>query len=177
MLREVKLALLEADVNYKIVKEFSKIDILINNAAYTCDNPIYEKTKNEFMIVLEVNVFGTFLVSKYVSNYMKEGTIINISSTDAVDTYNQYNIDYSASKAAINSLTKSLSLALPNIKVIAIMPPFVNTEIVRTMDKEYLKSELKRINQKRLLEPYEVANKLIEIIKSDIKTVSIIRIE
>lgn len=161
----------------KTIKEFSKIDILINNAAYTCDNPIYEKTKNEFMRVLEVNVVGTFLVSKYASNHIKDGIIVNISSTDAIDTYNEYNIDYSASKAAINSLTKSLALILSNIKVIALMPPFVNTEIVRTMDQEYLQSELKRINQKRLLEPSEVANKLIEILKSDIKTGSIIRIE
>ena len=161
----------------KTIKEFSQIDILINNAAYTCDNPIYEKTKDEFTRVLEVNVCGTFLVSKYVSNYMKEGIIVNISSTDAIDTYNEYNIDYSASKAAINSLTKSLSLALPNIKIIAIMPPFVNTEIVRIMDQEYLQSELKRINQKRLLEPVEISDKIIELIESDIKTGSIIRIE
>lgn len=182
----IKALIIKADISNedevqnmidKTINEFSQIDILINNAAYTCDNPICEKTKNEFMRVLEVNIFGTFLVSKYASNYMKDGVIVNISSTDAIDTYNEYNIDYSASKAAINSLTKSLALILPNIKVIAVMPPFVNTEIVRTMDKEYLQSELKRINQKRLLETYEVANKIIELLKSDIKTGSIIRIE
>lgn len=182
----IKTLIIKADISNeeevknmidKTIKEFSQIDILINNAAYTCDNLINEKTKNEFMKVLEVNVCGTFLVSKYASMHMKEGIIVNISSTDAIDTYNEYNIDYSASKAAINSLTKTFSMVLPNIKALAIMPPFVNTEIVRMMDKEYLQNELKRINQKRLLEPYEVANKLIEILKSDIKTGSIIRIE
>lgn len=161
----------------KVAKEFEKIDILINNAAYTCDNPIYEKTKNEFMRVLEVNVCGTFLVSKYASNYMNDGVIINISSTDAVDTYNEYNIDYSASKAAVNSLTKSLALILKNVKVLSLMPLWVNTEIVREMDEEYLKSELKRTNQTRLLEPIEVADKVIELINSDIKSGSIIKME
>lgn len=161
----------------KIVKEFKKIDILINNAAYTCDNLIEEKTKKEFMRVLEVNVFGTFLVSKYASKYMNKGIIINISSTDAVDTYNEYNIDYSASKAAVNSLTKSLALILKDIKVLSLMPLWVNTEIVREMNQEYLKSELKRTNQKKLLEPVQVANKVIELINSDITSGSIIRME
>lgn len=161
----------------KIVKEFKKIDILINNAAYTCDNLIEEKTKKEFMRVLEVNVFGTFLVSKYASKYMNKGIIINISSTDAVDTYNEYNIDYSASKAAVNSLTKSLALILKDIKVLSLMPLWVNTEIVREMNQEYLKSELKRTKQKKLLEPVQVANKVIELINSDITSGSIIRME
>lgn len=161
----------------KIVKEFKKIDILINNAAYTCDNLIEEKTKKEFMRVLEVNVFGTFLVSKYASKYMNKGIIINISSTDAVDTYNEYNVDYSASKAAVNSLTKSLALILKDIKVLSLMPLWVNTEIVREMNQEYLKSELKRTNQKKLLEPVQVANKVIELINSDITSGSIIRME
>ena len=182
----VKVLLIKADISNedevksmidKVIDEFGRIDILINNAAYTSDSSIYEKSKKEFMRVLEVNVWGTFSVSKYASIYMNEGIIINISSTDAVDTYNEYNIDYSLSKAAINSLTKSLALVLPNIKVLALMPLFVNTEIVKNMDKDYLEYELKRTNQKRLLDASEVSDKVIELINSDIKSGSIIRME
>ena len=114
----------------KKLLELEHIDILINNAAYTQDNYYYEKTKDEFMKVLEVNVVGTFLMIKYLSNIMDNGLIINISSTDGIDTYNEVSMDYCASKAAINSLTQTYSLAI-NSKVIAVAPAWVNTEIVK----------------------------------------------
>lgn len=159
----------------KKLLELEHIDILINNAAYTQDNYYYEKTKDEFMKVLEVNVVGTFLMIKYLSKIMDNGLIINVSSTDGIDTYNEVSMDYCASKAAIISLTKSYSLAL-NSKVIAVAPEWVNTEIVKDMNPLFLEEELKRTNQKRLLEPNEVANKIYDIANSEIKTGSIIRI-
>lgn len=159
----------------KKLLELEHIDILINNAAYTQDNYYYEKTKNEFMKVLEVNVVGTFLMIKHLSNIMNNGLIINVSSTDGIDTYNEVSMDYCASKAAIISLTKTYSLAL-NSKIIAVAPVWVNTEIVKEMNPLFLEEELKRTKQKRLLEPREVANKVFELANSDIKTGSIIRI-
>ena len=159
----------------KKLLELEHIDILINNAAYTQDNYYYEKTKDEFMKVLEVNVVGTFLMIKYLSKIMNNGLIINISSADGIDTYNEVSMDYCASKAAIISLTKTFSLAL-NSKVIAVAPEWVNTEIVKDMNPLFLEEELKRTNQKRLLEPNEVANKIYDIANSEIKTGSIIRI-
>lgn len=159
----------------KKLLELEHIDILINNAAYTQDNYYYEKTKDEFMKVLEVNVVGTFLMIKYLSNIMDKGLIINISSTDGIDTYNEVSMDYCASKAAINSLTQTYSLAI-NSKVIAVAPAWVNTEIVKDMYPLFLEEELRRTNQTRLLQPSEVAERIFEISKSDIKTGSIIRI-
>ena len=158
----------EAEVKYlidKTVEELGKIDILVNNAALAIDNPFKDKTISEFVKVLEVNVGGPFLVTKYASFYMKKGVILNISSTDAVDTFNELSMDYCASKSALNNLTKTFALALPEIKVIAVMLPWTNTEAIKEMDPIYLKKELKRIGQKRLIEPSEVALKLFDIIQ------------
>ena len=144
----------------KVINVFGKIDVLINNANYEQDNNYLEKTKEEFLRVLEVNVVGTFLVTKYASKYMNKGTVINISSLDAVETYRELSMDYCASKAGINSLTQTFSLALPNIKFISIMLPWVKTESVDEMYSEYLEEELKRVGQERLIEPEEVAEKI-----------------
>lgn len=160
----------------RILNKFNRIDIVINNAALALDNPIYDKTKEEFMRVLEVNVFGTFLVTKLSSKHMCNGLIINISSTDAVDTYNELSIDYCASKAAVNSLTKTMSMALPNVRIASIMLPWVNTEAIKEMDPNYLKNELLRTNQKRLLEVDEVSDRIYNLVDI-LKDKDIIRIE
>ena len=155
------------------------IDILVNNASYSCDNLIDDKTKDEFMDVLNVNLVGTFLTCKYAKDYMNNNSIIiNMSSTDGIDTYSIYNIDYSVSKAGIIQLTKCLSLILDNIRVVSIAPNWVDTESTREMDSNYLESELKRIGQKKLITKEEVINKIIHIIvDKNIKSGSIIRID
>ena len=80
-------------------KKFGNIDVLVNNASVSKDNLIEDKTKKEFMEALEVNLVGTFLMSKYVSSFIKKGgVIINMSSTDGIDTYSIYNIDYAQNK-------------------------------------------------------------------------------
>lgn len=161
----------------EVLKKYSKIDVLINNAAYACDNYIIDKTKEEFMKVLEVNVVGTFLVTKYFYPYLYGGIIINVSSTDAVDTYNRISMDYCASKAGVNSLTKTFAQEFENIKIIGVMPKWTNTESIKEMNQEYLYSELKRINQDRLYEPEEVAENIINIINDrTIKSGSIVRV-
>ncbi|MBQ9024669.1 MAG: SDR family oxidoreductase [Bacilli bacterium] len=148
-----------------ILKRYNHIDILVNNAAYAQDNYIDEKTKEEFMKVLEVNVVGTFLVTKYLYKYMDKGVIVNVSSTDSIDTYSEISMDYCASKAAINNLTKTLALTFSNIKVIGVMPNWTNTESIKEMNQEYLKSELKRIGQEKLEEPNVVAKNIIDLIE------------
>ena len=147
-----------------ILEKYNHIDILINNAAYAQDNYIDDKTKEEFMKILEVNVVGTFLVTKYLYKYMNNGVIVNVSSTDSIDTYSEISMDYSASKTAINSLTKTFALAFKNIKVIGVMPNWTNTESIQEMNPEYLKSELERIGQEKLENPKEVANNIINLI-------------
>lgn len=153
------------EMKKNILKKFDHIDILINNAAYASDNYINEKTKEEFMRVLEVNVCGTFLVTKYLSDIVSS-VIVNISSTDATRTYNRISMDYCASKAGVNSLTKTFSEEFKNLKVIGVMPRWTNTDSVKDANPEYIKEELKRTNQERLYEPEEVANNIINVINS-----------
>ncbi len=162
----------------RIKEDYGKLDCLINCAALTLDNDIYNKSKKEFMEVLEVNLVGPFLISKYASKLMDRGVIVNISSTDATDTYNAYGMDYSASKAGLENLTKTLALRFPMVRVLALAPNWVDTESIREMDPEFLKSELKRIGQKELLKKEDVALKIIElIINTDFVSGSIVRMD
>lgn len=161
----------------EVLKKHSKIDVLVNNAAYACDNYIVDKSKEEFMKVLEVNVVGTFLVTKYFYPYLSGGVIVNVSSTDAVDTYSRISMDYCASKAGVNSLTKTFAQEFRNIKVIGVMPYWTNTESIKEMNQEYLECELKRIGQNRLYEPEEVADNIINVINDkNIESGSIVRV-
>ncbi len=161
-----------------IKKKYHKIDVLVNCAAYYQDNDMYDKSKKEFMDVLEVNLVGTFLMCKYASSLMDFGVIVNMSSTDATDTYNPLSMDYCASKAGIENLTKTLAMRLKNIRVCALAPNYVNTESVMAMEPEFLKSELERIGQKELLRKEDVALKIMEIIiNSDFVSGSVVRMD
>ena len=123
----------------KMIKnKYGYINILINGAALSLDNDMYSKTKKEFMKVLEVNLVGTFLMCKYASLLMDNGVIINIASTDGIDTYSVFSMDYSSSKAGIINLTKNLANRLNNIKVCGIAPNWVKTKSVLEMNKDYL---------------------------------------
>ena len=146
-----------------IIDKYGKIDILVNNAVYENDDTYLNKTKEDFIKTFEVNVFGAFNMIKQVSKYMNNGVVINVSSRDSVDTYSKLTIDYSASKAALNSITQSFSLAVPNIKFISLLLPWVNTESTKQMFLEYLESELKRTKQEKLIEPEEVATKIYDL--------------
>lgn len=171
----------ESEINelFKYIKkEYGKLDYVINCAAIDIASDITEKTKEEFMGVLEVNLVGTFLICKNALSIMEEGVIVNISSTDATDTFNPLSMDYAASKAGVENLTKNLALRYPNIKICALAPNWIDTESIREMSPTYLESELKRINQKRLLTKEEVTDKIIEIIKSSkIQSGNIIRMD
>lgn len=160
-----------------IFKKYN-IDILINNASLSMDNDIKYINKNDFMKVLETNIYGTFLMCKEFISVNKSGVIINISSTDAIDTYNPISIDYCASKAAILNITRNLASNYKLFKICAICPNWVNTESIKEMNQEYLKKEMKRIGQKKLLEPSMVASKIYEMVTNDnIKSGSIVRMD
>jgi len=162
----------------KYVKDkHEKIDVVVNCAALSLDDDMYDKSKEDFMKVLEVNLVGIFLMCKYASLEMERGVIINISSTNAQDTYNPISMDYDASKAGVENLTKNLAMRLPNLKICDLAKNWVATEYVLNMERNYLENELKRIGQDKLLKKEEVALKIIEIIiNDDIRSGEIIRI-
>lgn len=158
--------------------KLGNLDILINNASTSNDNLFQDKTKKEFLNVLEVNLVGTFLMSKCAVNIMnKNGIIINMASTDGIDTYSIYNIDYAVSKAGIIQLTKSMALILSDIKVVAIAPNWVDTESTREMNQDYLSDELKRIGQEKLITKEKVVNIIYHVIQdNNIRSGEVIKI-
>ncbi len=158
-------------------KKHTDIKLVINNACIYQDNIIFDKTKKEFMKVLEVNLLGSFLVDKYALKYLDNSTIINMSSTDGIDTYNELNIDYSVSKSGIITLTKAISLVDSSNKVICFVPNWIDTNSTREMDDNYLHYELKRIGQDRLITVSELTQSINNIINNNIKTGSVYRID
>lgn len=167
----------------KTIEEFSRIDILINNAGIAIDTIFEDKTVSNFRKILDTNLIGTFLVSKYVSKYMldqKYGKIINISSTNGIDTYYPYSMDYDASKAGVISLTKNLAVELsPYINVNSIAPGWVNTEMNKELDEEYIKEESKKILLNRFAEPSEIAKVAVFLASDDASYINgdIIRVD
>ena len=153
-----------------VIDTFGHIDTLVNNAGIAIDTTFEDKTVSNFNKILATNLVGTFLVSKYVSKYMKKegkGSIVNVSSTNGIDSYYPYSMDYDASKAGINILTKNLAVELsPNIRVNAVAPGWVKTEMNKEIDKDYIKSEEKKIALGRFADPIEIA-KIIYFLASD----------
>lgn len=176
----VKVLLIKCDISNEeevkkmvdeVIKTFNKIDVLVNNAAVCYDSLYEDKNVNNFKRTMEVNVIGTFLVSKYVGNIMydnKYGKIVNISSTNGINTYFPMCLDYDASKAAIISLTHNLAMQYaPYVNVNAVAPGFIATETeVNNMDEEFIKSEEEKIFLRRMGNEEEVA-KVVRFLVSD----------
>ncbi len=163
------------ELSRNVKNKYQKIDYLVNNASISLDSYLFDKTKKEFMNVLETNVVGTFLMIKYFDEIV-DGYIFNMSSTDGIDTGSIYSIDYNASKAAINSLTKTFSLESNNT-IISICPNWIDTESTREMNKDYLDSELKRIKQNKLIGVSVIPKVINDCINNKVPTGSLIRIE
>ena len=154
----------------KIINEFGTIDVLVNNAGIAIDSTFKDKTKESFMKILEVNLVGMFLVSRIFGDFMfnnKKGTIINISSTNAIDTYYEYSLDYDASKAGVINLTHNLSSHYaPFIRVNSICPGWINTPMNKEINTEERIEYCKNIKLKRFAEPCEIAN-IVYFVSSD----------
>lgn len=177
---DVRVMTIQADVSKEeevdamislIEKKWGGVDILINNAAVDLSNLFHLKTADEFRKTLDVNVVGAFNCSKRVYRHMLDqeyGRIINISSTNGINTYYPMCIDYDASKAALISLTHNLAFEYgPYINVNAIAPGFIGTENeLDGYDEEFLKEEQKKIMVNRYGKPEEVAY-LVKFLISD----------
>jgi 3-oxoacyl-[acyl-carrier protein] reductase len=144
-----------------IINEFGKIDVLVNNAGIAIDTAFEDRKVEDWQDTLNTNLVGVFLVSKYASEHMmkaKCGKIVNISSTNGIDTTYTTSIDYDASKAAIINLTKNLASEFaPYINVNSIAPGWVDTEMNSELPKRFLRDEKERILLGRFAEPEEIA--------------------
>ena len=153
-----------------VANHFGSIDVLVNNAGIAIDTTFGDKTVENFSKILNVNLIGPFLVSREVSKYMlekKTGSIVNVTSTNGIDTYYPYALDYDASKAGLISLTHNLSLELsPYIRVNAVAPGWTNTDQIKEMDKELIKFQEEKIYLKRFARAEEIA-KAVYFLASD----------
>lgn len=152
----------------EVVDTFGKIDVLVNNAGVAIDCTVEDKTKENFIRTLDTNLIGPFLLSRECAKYMSKGSsIINVSSTNGIDTYYPYSLDYDASKAGLISLTNNLSqIYAPYIRVNAIAPGWVMTDMNKELDSEYIEEESSKILVGRFAEPGEIAN-VIYFLASD----------
>ena len=155
----------------EIHSKLGSVDILVNNAAVNYNDFFYKKSAQDFKRTMDVNVLGVFLVSKYVSKDMinnKWGRIINISSTNGINTYYPVCFDYDASKAALISLTHNMAIEFaPYVTVNAIAPGFIGTESeLEGMDEEFIKNETEKILVNRIGTPSDIA-KMVRFLVSD----------
>ncbi len=144
------------------IKEFGKIDVLVNNAGITKDMLLARMKEEDFKQVIDVNLVGTFNMTKNVISYMmkaRNGKIINISSVVGIEG-NAGQTNYSASKAGIIGFTKSLAkeVASRNILVNAVAPGFIETNMTDVLKQEVKDEIAKNIPLKRMGTPQDVAN-------------------
>ena len=153
------------DMVNTIISHFGRIDILVNNAAISMDDVIDNKTSEDFMKVLGVNLLGPFLTSKYIGRIMfnqKSGKIINITSTNGIDTYYKESMDYDASKAGLISLTHNLALEFsPYVNVNAIAAGWVNTDVNRELEPNFRDEQTSKILLNRFAESKEIAKTVV----------------
>ncbi len=158
----------------KAIKYFKKIDILVNNAAVEYNLEFSDKTKEMFMHTLEINLVGTFLISRKIAEEMynnKSGKIINISSNNAFDKFDPTTLEYDASKAALISMTHNFAKQYaPYINVNAIAPGWIMTDKIlkldESLDNKFISSESKNILLNRFATMDDIAN-LVLFLASD----------
>lgn len=171
------------DMVNTIISHFGKIDILVNNAAISMDDVIDNKSSEDFMKVLGVNLLGPFLTSKYIGRIMfnqKSGKIINITSTNGIDTYYKESMDYDASKAGLISLTHNLALEFsPYVNVNAVAAGWVNTDVNRDLEPNFRDEQTSKILLNRFAESKEIAKTVVFLASDNASYInsSIIRVD
>ena len=175
----VRCEFVEADVSNfeqcesmikETIEKYGRIDVLVNNAGITKDGLIMRMKKEDYEAVIDVNLVGTFNVTRNVIPYMikqKSGRIINVSSVVGV-AGNAGQTNYSASKAGVIGFTKSLAkeVASRNILVNAIAPGFIDTDMTKVLSDNVKEGINAQIPLKRMGTPKEVA-KVVKFLASE----------
>ena len=169
--RNVDILFVKADVtNYngceemikEVINKFGRIDVLVNNAGITKDGLLMRMKEEDFDKVIEVNLKGTFNVTKNVIPYMmkqRSGKIVNISSVVGIGG-NAGQANYAASKAGIIGFTKSVAkeLASRNILANCVAPGFIKTDMTDVLSDAVKENINKQIPLNKMGEADEVAN-------------------
>jgi len=148
------------------VQEFGRIDILVNNAGMSIPRPFLEKTAEDWIKTLEVNLIGVFLCAQAAAKYMllqKSGKIINISSIRGIDHCGREGImDYSAAKAGVINLTKTMAKELaPYINVNTVAPGHTLTEMTAPLPDAVKKNMIEGSYLKRMGRPEDIAQAIL----------------
>jgi 3-oxoacyl-[acyl-carrier protein] reductase len=155
----------------RIAGDNGQIDILVNNAGITLDNLILRMSLEDFRKVIDINLTGAFICSKYALRHMvknRSGKIINISSIVGVRG-NAGQCNYSASKAGLIGLTKSLAkeVAGRNICVNAVAPGYIETEMTAKLDDKIKEKLINTIPTGKLGTPADVAKAVLFLASGD----------
>ncbi|WP_448374598.1 3-oxoacyl-ACP reductase FabG [Fervidobacterium sp.] len=152
-----------------VLERFGRIDFLVNNAGITKDNLVYRMSYEDWDSVINTNLTGAFnMIKATIRELVKnEGVIINISSVVGLEG-NVGQVNYSASKAGLIGLTKSLAkeFGKKNLRVNAIAPGFIETPMTEKLSEEVKKVALEKISMRRFGKPEEVA-KLVKFLIVD----------
>lgn len=154
----------------RVMKEFGRIDVLVNNAGIVIDKEFEDRTVEDWRKTLEINLIAPFILTKKIGQEMmkqKNGAIINISSTNGMDTYYPSSVDYDASKSGLISLTYDSAVQFaPYVRVNCVAPGWVNTEMNKELPEDFVREESERILVKRFGEPEEIA-KVVAFLASE----------
>lgn len=158
------------EVAKKIIEEFGRIDVLVNNAGITRDGLLLRMKKEDFTSVVGVNLIGTFNMTRNIIPYMvkqREGRIVNVASVVG-EMGNAGQTNYSASKAGVIGFTKSIAkeLASRNIRANAIAPGFIETPMTAVLNDTQREAIGSQIPLQRMGDPREVA-KVVRFLASD----------
>lgn len=153
----------EVDNLYKkSIEKFGFIDVLINNAGVANDSDFESKTKEDFIKTYSINTYSVYLLSKKFGKDMydnKKGCIINIASSNAIDSYYEFSAEYDASKAATVNLTHNIANHFsPYVRVNCICPGWINTPMNANLDQKFKEEEINKTLLHRFAEPIEIAN-------------------
>ena len=143
------------------VAAFGRIDILVNNAGVTRDRIFHKMTDAEWYTVVNINLNGVYNLCKYVAPMMREqqsGAIVNIGSTSGVNG-NAGQVNYSATKAAVQGMTRALAKELgpKNVRVNCVAPGHIMTDMLAAVGEDKLAAAAARIPMRRLGQPEELA--------------------
>jgi len=154
----------------QVSSDFGQIDVLVNNAGITRDTLLIRMTEEDWDAVLDINLKGSFLVTKAVAKFMmkkRTGTIVNIASVVGI-MGNAGQANYTASKAGLIALTKTAAkeLGSRNIRVNAVAPGFIRTAMTEQLSEQAKDAMLRLVPLGRPGEPEDVA-KTVAFLASD----------
>lgn len=149
----------------ELIGKYGRVDILVNNAGITRDNLLMKMSEEDFDAVIDTNLKGTFYTIRHLSRYFlkqRSGKIINISSVVGISG-NAGQVNYSASKAGIIGLTKSVAkeLASRGINVNAVAPGMVDTEMTQVLSDSVKEEMMRQIPLRKMGSTKNIADAVV----------------